>query len=1237
MSTHGGEMADLDVRLLGPIEVLRGGEPVDLPGGRATSLLAILALRVGQAIPADRLIDELWGGEAPATGKTLLQGFVSKLRKALGAEVFETAGTGYRLALGERSIDVTRFRNLVKESRDLDGHARETKLREALALWRGPALADLTYEPSAQLAITALENHHLTAREDLIEARLGLGRHAELVGELEELVAEHPYRERLTELLVLALYRAGRQADALAAHRQARATLVGELGLEPGPALRSLEERILNHDPSLDAPSPDTNKTRVEPGSWLPDERRTVTVLFAEVTPAGDHLDPEEGQYATERALAVTTEILRNHDARVQELPGGVVVGWFGLPNSHDDDPLRAARAARDARDAVLSLPGPPCDFRAGFETGEVLASVTNQGSAAGPVTTTAARLQQRAEPGEVLLAPRAMRILRGAAVVEPVRDGRLEAWRLLGIDPSASLIARDLDVRMAGREGELTRLRTYFSRAVRQNRLHRMIVLGEAGIGKSRVSRAFTESVRARATIATAASSDLGSGQTFRLVHDLLVQAGGGPDWESVEALLEQADRGVGERLAGILGVGELTGSPQEFFGDLRRALELFAQDNPLALVVDDVHWAEPTLLDLFEYLTEALQSPVLLLLLARPELIENHPTWSTGGDHADLLYLDPLDTEAVAELVGERSPGHLDYEDEQRIIAAAQGNPLFAEQLIAAWADGETGPIPPSLRSLLATRIDRLGPAERDLLRAAAVAGDHLSPEALEGLAPEAARPFLPRNIEALTRKRLLQPSGTTGLAFPHGLIRDAAYQSLTRKDRGRLHLALAEWLERTGQHARLDAIVGHHLERALENRRLAGLADEDDTALSARAGEKLTAAGTSAYTRLDMPATADLLGRALELLPDDHPLRVPATQHLAEASLPLGDHSRAQELTGQLAAMPGISEVDRWLARLENARSSCITFPSVMTDEEAVTVAREALAFFEEAANPGGRAQAYFLMGWLHQRAGDPVRAVEAGQRSLEIAQDAEATRERTAAAWLITRNLVDGPTPVQDCFDEIRSLVGVGRDQNPTVMGGLARLLAMSGEFENARRVLDDARLILVERWRIRRLLAFNAWPRAFLATMAGHTSEAEREYRRVLAQFRASSEGEHRGEVAARLALVLASAGETDEAGSLAEEARSVTPASCLPVRALTVAASARSLPMATDAALAMAEEAIALTPDSMLNQKADLLVERARVQEGASLEDASLFSLESARSIYERKGNVAAVRLLERA
>ncbi len=1236
MGKQGGEPAELDVRLLGPIEVLRGGRPVELPGGRARSLLVILALGGNQAFPADRLIDELWGEDPPATARTLLQGFVSRLRKVLGTAAIETTGNGYRLAVDESDVDANRFRDLVAESRDLDGPAREDRLGEALALWRGPALADVAYEPFAQRIITALDDHRLTAREELAEARLALGRHAELVGELEELAVQHPYREQLRELLALALYRAGRQAEALEALRRARATLVEELGLEPAPGLRALEKRILEQDPSLDAPSSTTGRGQAGAESWIPQERRTVTVLFVEATPVGGDLDPESSYDATRTALDAVAEALRSHGGRVQESPGGVVVGWFGLPSSHDDDPLRAARAARDARDAVEALPDPSCEFRAGLETGEVVASVADAGSATGPVTTTAARLQQGADPGEVLLGPRVRKALRGVVVVEAVRGRDLEGWRLLGVDPSASLIARDLDVRMVGREGELTRLRTVLSRAVRQHTAHRMVVIGEAGIGKSRLSRAFANSIEDRARIATAACPDAASGQTFRLVRDLLVQAGGKSTWDAVEGVLERADPGLGGRLAGVTGVGELKGSPQEFFGDMRRALEVFAHDGPLALVIDDVHWADQTFLDLVEYLTEALTSPVLLLLLARPELVEDHPTWSRDGNHADLLHLDPLDVDAVAELIRDRAPGQLDHDDEQRITTAAQGNPLFAEQLVAVWADGEAGAVPASLRGLIAARIDHLGPAERDLLRAAAVAGDQLSRRSVEILAPEAAQPFLERHIATLTRKRLLQSSGRTGLEFPHGLIREVAYQSLTRKDRGRLHVVLGDWLEQAVDGPHLDAVVGHHLEQAVENRRLAGQSDGEDTVLRARAGEKLAAAGTSAYMRLDLPGTADLLGRALALLPDEHALRVSVAQHLAEASLPLGDHIRAQELTGQLAAMPGIREEDRWLARLENARNSLMTSPAGMTDEEASTVASEALAFFEEGASPGGQAQAHFLLGWLHQRAGDPVCAVEAGRHSLEIARDGGATRERTAASWLITRNLIDGPTPVPDCFEEIRSLVGEGSEKNPIVMCGIARLSTMAGEFEQARRMLEDARMILVERFRVRRLLAFHAWPLAFLETMTGRVDEAERAYRSALASFRAANEGDHRGEVAARLALLLCSIGRNREASTLAGEARAAIPATCVPVRALSMTATARSRQDATEASLTMAEEAIALTPDSMPNQKADLLAELALVQAAAGRQEQHLSSLDAAKDLYARKGNVAAVRLLQR-
>jgi DNA-binding SARP family transcriptional activator len=1234
VSTQDGGPADLDIRLLGPIEVRRAGTAVDVPGGRARSLLTILALQVGQAIPAERLIDTLWGDEVPATAKTVLQGFVSKLRKTLGATALETAGNSYRLALPRGAIDAHRFHDLVTAARDLDGHERMASLGEALDLWRGSALSDVAYEPFAQAAIAALEEHRLAAREALIGAQLDTGMHVELVAQLEELITDNPYRERLREQLVLALYRAGRQAEALEAYRQARETLIDELGVEPGPELRTLHERVLNQDPALDAPAPPAAR-RPEISTWLPSDRRTVTVLFIDVTPTDADIDPEAGETIAAESLARVTEALRSNGARVEDSVSGGVMGWFGLPSAHDDDPLRAVLATHQARQRVLALP-PPREFRAGLETGEVVSTVTGSRSASGPAISVAARLQQAAQPREVLIGPQAMKVVRGAVVVERARElANMTAWCLVDVDPGARLISRDLQAQMVGREAELTRLRTSFGRMVRQGTPHRMTVLGEAGIGKSRLSQAFADSIGGRARTITATCVDAGSGRTFGLLRDLLVQAGGGSDWESVADLLDTDEPALGDRLAGVLGLGELKGPPQQFFGDLRRAFEILSAVQPLAVIVDDIHWAEPTLLDLLEYLSDSLTGPAFFLFLARPELVELRPEWSVGGDRADLVYLDPLDADAIAQVVRNHTPVDLPPAHEQRIIEASQGNPLFTEQLLAAFANAETNAIPASLRGLLAARIDRLGPGERDLLRAAAVAGDHLSSEALQVLAPDEARPFLARNMESLARKRLLRYTEQKGVEFPHGLIRDAAYQSLTRRDRVRLHLAFAEWLEDTGGAPRdeLDAVVGHHLEQAVLNRRHVGL--PDDGALEARAGIKLAAAASRAYARFDMSAASNLLARALDMLPDGHPLVPTATQRLAEVSLPVGEHSRAQRLLLQLSNMPGVDPVDRWLARLEHARSMSITGPHGMTADDLAAIARQAAAFFSAAGHDNGLAQATFLLGWLEQRAGNPVGAVDFGRRSLDYAQRGGAVREQFAAAFLISRSLIGGPAPVPDCIEEIESLLGQQAEPHPIVMGILARAYAMTGDFDPARQLLDRARQLIVERMRVRRLLAFIAGDSAEVETLAGDAAAAVNAYRVALTRFRSGNEAEYVGETSSHLALVLAAAGHPEEARGLADEARAVTPTDCVVVRAVAMMAAARSLPVdEVEASLAMAAAAVNLVPDPMPNLKADLLIERSRVQAAAGLAEDARSWVDWAISLYEIKGNVAALRRL---
>jgi YVTN family beta-propeller protein len=256
----------VEFRILGPLEVEDDGRALSLGGSKQRAVLALLLLHANEVVSRDRLIDDVWGGRAPETAATALQGYVSGLRKALGSERILTRASGYLLQVDPDEVDLRRFERRAREGREAlasgDAARASAMLSEALALWHGPPLADLNATPFAYAARLRLEDLRVTAIEEQSEAELALGHHAALVPELEALVREHPLRESLRGQLMLALYRCGRQAEALQVYQEARRLLVGELGLEPGPALRSLEQAILNHDPALELRLPPRRAAR---------------------------------------------------------------------------------------------------------------------------------------------------------------------------------------------------------------------------------------------------------------------------------------------------------------------------------------------------------------------------------------------------------------------------------------------------------------------------------------------------------------------------------------------------------------------------------------------------------------------------------------------------------------------------------------------------------------------------------------------------------------------------------------------------------------------------------------------------------------------------------------------------------------------------------------------------------------------------------------------------------------
>jgi len=515
----------VDFRLLGPLEGDRDGEPQPLRGAGQRALLVELLLNHGRVVSIDRLIDDLWPENPPAGPRRALESQASRLRLALGPSAPLIARPpGYVLEVDPRSIDSVRFEELLAEGRasfDAGEPARAGELaRSALGLWRGPAVADFTYEPFAQLEIARLQELRLDALGLRIDCDLALGR-SDLVAELEALVAAEPLRERLRAQLMLALYRQGRQADALAAFRTARETLLEELGVEPNPELRALHAAILNQDPALALPV-------ARPAAA---QRKLATILFADLadsTGLALSLDPEAYRTVLRRYFDTASAAIARHGGTVEKFAGDAVMAVFGTPVAHEDDALRAARAALETRDAVAGL---DLEVRIGLATGEVL---TGGGPgdplATGPALSVAARLQQEVEAGQIAVDELTRRLTVGAARFAQLGEldlrglrGPVRAFRLDELVSDAAAIPRRLDAPLVGRVPELEALRRAFTAALNDQALRAVTVSGTAGIGKSRLARELIDAISGDATVLRGRCRAYGESAAFRPLRDSL------------------------------------------------------------------------------------------------------------------------------------------------------------------------------------------------------------------------------------------------------------------------------------------------------------------------------------------------------------------------------------------------------------------------------------------------------------------------------------------------------------------------------------------------------------------------------------------------------------------------------------------------------------------------------------------------------------------------------------------
>jgi class 3 adenylate cyclase/tetratricopeptide (TPR) repeat protein len=756
--------------------------------------------------------------------------------------------------------------------------------------------------------------------------------------------------------------------------------------------------------------------------------RKTVTVLFCDVTGStslGESTDPEALRALLARYFERTKAIVEAHGGTVEKFIGDAVMAVFGIPAAHEDDALRACRAAVEMRDALPEL---GIRARIGVNTGEVVTG-TEERLATGDAVNVAARFEQAAAPGEVLIGEATHALVHEAVQAEPVEQLVLKgkskpvpAYRLLSLLAAPE---RSHASRFVGREQELAQILAAWARAEAQERCELLTVVGEAGVGKSRLVAEALAAVGTR--IVRGRCLPYGEGITY---------------WPVVEVVKQLAvlpsDPAAAAAIRSLLGESDVATSGDEIAWAFRKLLE---EQAPLVVVLDDIQWGAESFLDLVE--STALLSagaPLLLLCMARPELVEQRRTWPAA------LRLEPLPLEQADALIGDAVSGEL----RERIARAAGGNPLFISEMLAMAAEDGEVEVPPTLKALLAARLDQLDEGERKVLERGSVEGEIFHRGAVQALAPEEARVMT--RLTALVRRELIRPdraqlAGDDGYRFRHLLIRDAAYDALPKTIRADLHARFAGWLDEHGQAlVELDEIVGYHLEQA--SRYLAELG-RPDAELSERAAHRLAAAGRRAKDRLDGRAALALLNRAVELL---RPHRLELVLELEAAWATAEVDGRAAAQAADSVAEQAEAEGDRSGAMLARAMA---LFQRVISGElgssdEQEALCRAALPGEEERADPRRLALLWTLMALAAQsrmRNGESVASFERALRYSRLAGDSASSLalELDWALILSSRAADEGLR----MLDELAS----GR---PPGDGDLTRavLLAMLGRFDEA---------------------------------------------------------------------------------------------------------------------------------------------------------------------------------------
>jgi class 3 adenylate cyclase/tetratricopeptide (TPR) repeat protein len=927
------------------------------------------------------------------------------------------------------------------------------------------------------------------------------------------------------------------------------------------------------------------------------EQRKTVTVLFCDVigsTALEESTDPEAVRARLARYFERMKGVVEAHGGTVEKFIGDAVMAVFGVPQVHEDDALRACRAAVEMRDA---LPEVGVQARIGINTGEVVTG-TEERLATGDAVNVAARLEEAAAPEMILIGEATLALVREAvdtSALDPLElKGKAEpvpAYRLLHL---RELPPRRHEAVFVGRTRELELLRAAWQGVVSERRCGLATIVGEPGVGKSRLVDEF---LPPGARVVHGRCLPYGAGITYSPVVEVTKQLGDLP-----------SDAAAASALRSLLGEIDRATSAEEIAWAFRGLLEEQARDRPLVVVFDDIHWGEETFLDLVEYV--ALLSsgaPILLLCMARPELVERRPEWPVS------FRLQELSDAEVNGLLPEAISAQL----RGKIARAAGGNPLFVTEMVAMAGDveGEVA-VPPTLQALLAARLDRLETAERRVLERGAVEGEVFHRGAAQALSDDGR--VTPR-LASLVRKELIRPDKSQlpaedAFRFRHLLIRDAAYDALPKAIRAELHQRFASWFEERGRNVvELDEILGHHLERAARYKQELGQPDEE---LAQRAADRLAAAGKRALSRGDDRAAASLLERALE---------VPLELDLVTA---IGSDPRRASAVAELAAEQAHAagdELGEAVARVvaANHRQEVAADPGI---DELEALALAALGPLERAADHAALVRVWHALGSgvanLRGRNEDWAHAAEQAIRHSLLAGQTH------PGLYGLPQALLRGPRPADEALASLDE--ALPEPPHPSALLDRAWLLAMLKRFENAWALAHAAGHRLLELTGSERA----QWCYGEIATLAGDHEAAAGYLRRWCDFLEAREQRTYLSTFAPRLGRSLCALGRYEEAEPLARLGRELGDEQDLATQVLWRQVHARVDAARGDHVEAerLAWEAVAIGDRTdWLNEQGNSLCDLADVLAAAARRGEALVALEQALERYERKKNLAMV------